>query len=140
MKNVSVAKKIWKLININASLPIQLQYSLYFHFTFKKYMFFIVCIEQLDLPCGYKLHPLGQLSTLKCMQLNSRIRQKKVRGARDTSINMQNKCLCSHFHIKGQYIVIVKNCQRFFKLKYDSHVLSKENTKQICSLLEKLKI
>lgn len=27
-------------------------------------MLFIVCLEQLDLPRGYRSHPLGQLSTL----------------------------------------------------------------------------
>lgn len=27
-------------------------------------MLFIVCLEQLDLPSGYRSYPLGQLSTL----------------------------------------------------------------------------
>ena len=71
-------------------------------------MLFIVCLEQLDLPRGYRSHPLGQLSTLIMRAIE--FKQTKERGARDTSVSMQNryKCLCSHFHIKGQYIIIVK--------------------------------
>lgn len=72
-------------------------------------MLFIVCLEQLDLPSGYRSYPLGQLSTLIMHAIEFK-QTKKARGARGTSVSLQNKykCVCSHFHIKGQDIVMVK--------------------------------
>lgn len=66
-------------------------------------MLFIVCLEQLDLPSGYSQHAWS-IRTL----IMHAIEFKQTDG-RGTSVSLQNKykCVCSHFHIKGQDIVMV---------------------------------